>query len=95
MPGESLPEQFGPYRRVRTLGAGAMGAVLEVTHEQTGGRYALKLIQPHVLDAIGLDRFRREAEVMARLDHPNLARIHSAQLTPPQRLHLQRRRGWR
>jgi len=82
-PAENLPAQFGPYRRLRSLGAGAMGAVLEVEHVETRGRYALKLIQPEVLLEIGAARFRREAEIMARLTHPNLARIHAAHLTPP------------
>ena len=80
-----VPERFGPFRRIRELGSGAMGAVLEVEHGHTGGRYALKVILPDALDAEALARFQREARAMARLNHPHVARIHAAQLDPPLR----------
>ncbi|MGE0711722.1 MAG: serine/threonine-protein kinase [Planctomycetota bacterium] len=82
-----MPEQLGPYRKVRELDRGAMGAVYEVEHEATGARYALKTILPVLLeDSAGLgERFRREAELLARLDHPHLVAVHSASMTsrPP------------
>ncbi|MEZ6185601.1 MAG: serine/threonine-protein kinase [Planctomycetota bacterium] len=79
------PARFGPYHRVRELGTGAMGAVLEVQDERTGARYALKVILPDALDADTLARFQREAHAMAQLNHPHVARIRSAQLEPPLR----------
>ncbi|MCA8924804.1 MAG: serine/threonine protein kinase, partial [Planctomycetes bacterium] len=82
-PFDGLPERVGPYRRLRQLGAGGMGAVFEVEHEETGARYALKVILPEALGVEGLARFRQEAEAMARLDHRHLAKIHTARLEPP------------
>jgi hypothetical protein len=76
------PRPFGPYRVVGSLGAGGMGIVLEVRHEETGGRYALKTVltrDPERLPRV-LARFRREAELNARLDHPGVVRIHAAAL---------------
>jgi hypothetical protein len=64
-----------------------MGAVHEVVHEVTGVHYALKTLHSTLLSEIAtedLERFRREAEVMAQLDHPNVGRIHSAHLEGPE-----------
>ena len=79
------PQRFGPYQRIRELGRGAMGAVLEVEHVETRARLALKVILPHVFDPESVKRFQREALALARLNHPNLARIHAAQFEPPLR----------
>ncbi|MGE0711998.1 MAG: protein kinase [Planctomycetota bacterium] len=82
-----FPERFGPFRVLRELAQGGMGAVLEVVHEQSGVRYALKTIKPSRLRGTQraeaeeeLARFRREAELTARLDHPHVVRIHGADL---------------
>jgi serine/threonine protein kinase len=72
---------FGPYRLLRTLGRGGMGAVFEVEHREVGVRYALKTIlaeQGAPGFALQLERFKREAELNARLDHPGILRVHSA-----------------
>ena len=42
---ENMPRQIGPYRFVRLLGKGAMGAVYEVVHEHLGVHRALKLFR--------------------------------------------------
>ena len=80
-PGEAA---FRPWRRLRELGRGNMGAVWEVAHEETGERLALKvlLVSREHVTADDLGRFRREAELAARLDHPHLARVHAWQLEP-------------
>ena len=75
---------FGPYRVVRILAKGGMGAVFEVEHEGVGARYALKTIlgspeSPGFERAC--ERFRREAELSARLDHPHVLAVHSASLS--------------
>lgn len=60
-----------------------MGAVFEVEHRQIGARYALKtvLAAPNTPGfALQHERFRREAELNARLDHPGILRVHSAVL---------------
>jgi serine/threonine-protein kinase len=74
----------GPYRLVRELGAGGMGAVWLA--ERADGLIvrpiALKL--PHVVTprrAELADRMAREREILATLDHPNIARLLDAGLT--------------
>ncbi|NLX26680.1 MAG: SUMF1/EgtB/PvdO family nonheme iron enzyme [Lentisphaerae bacterium] len=67
---------LGQYRVVRQLGRGGMGQVYEVEHTTLGRRYALKLLpQDFVQSAQTLERFKREARVMANLEHPNIIRV--------------------
>lgn len=87
-PSEELiqPARLGPYLFVREIARGGMGAVHEVVDEQTDTHYALKTLLPSLLGGAALEeleRFRREAEVMGRLRHPNVARIHAAVLDGP------------
>ena len=65
----NLGAVLGQYRIVRLLGRGGMGEVYEVEHTVLRRRYALKLLPPAFADAPGaLERFQREARVMATLD---------------------------
>ncbi len=67
---------LGQYRIICLLGRGGMGEVYEVEHQVLRRRYALKLL-PATLDwrGVGLERFQREAQVMANLDHPNILKV--------------------
>jgi len=76
------PQIEGPYRLLRPLGAGGMGAVWEAEYTPTGQRRALKVM--HVQAVEDLARFRREAEALGALDHPHLVRVHEARLEGPQ-----------
>ena len=72
---------FGPYRVVGVLGRGGMGAVFEVEHRELGVRHALKTILASSSSPgfeAQLKRFKLEAELNARLDHPGIQRVHSA-----------------
>ena len=74
---EVLPDKIGPYRFVRLLGKGAMGAVYEVVHENLGVRRALKLFHMEGRSADFLrKRFLAEGKLLARLDHPRLVRVY-------------------
>ena len=79
-----LPSVFGPFRVVRELDRGGMGAALEVRNE-AGQTLVLKTILPGGADEETRQRFAREAELTARLDHPHVVRIHAADLShdPP------------
>ncbi len=76
-------DRLGPYVVVSELGRGGMGAVYRVRHAATGAEYALKVILSALDEndpdaAAELDRFRREAEVLARIDgHPGVVRVYS------------------
>lgn len=73
----------GAYRLVHELARGGMGVVFEAVHVETGARYALKMVTPDLIGSVEseeLARFRREAEAMGRLSHPNVGRVHTAEL---------------
>ena len=74
---ELLPDSLiGAYRVIRTLGAGGMGTVYEVEHNQLGVHYALKTFMlDHGHVELLRERFLAEGRVLARLRHPNLVRV--------------------
>jgi eukaryotic-like serine/threonine-protein kinase len=67
----------GPYRVVRELGRGGMGAVYlaERADGQYEQRVALKIIKRGMDTEHVLARFRAERQILASLDHPNIARL--------------------
>jgi serine/threonine-protein kinase len=68
--------QVGPYRLVRELGHGGMGAVYlaERADDQFRHRVALKLIR-RGMDNHAIRRFMEERQILASLSHPNIARL--------------------
>ncbi|MBK7583570.1 MAG: serine/threonine protein kinase [Myxococcales bacterium] len=61
------------YRLLGRIGQGAMGTVWEAERVKDGHRVALKLLKRELLDeGKALHRFRREARLSARLDHPSV-----------------------
>lgn len=76
MPALVTGSVFGQYKILRELGRGGMGEVYEVEHQVLGRKYAIKFIHGEVLRQPGsLERFRREARVMARLEHPGILQV--------------------
>jgi len=72
--------RVGPYRLEREIGRGGMGVVYEGTRDDAEfeRRVAIKLL-PAALASAALDeRFRFERQVLADLDHPNIARLFDA-----------------
>ena len=67
----------GRYRLVEPpLGRGGMGTVYEAVQEGLGRRVAVKLLDPRLAeDRQQLERFRREAEIVAALGHPNIVQV--------------------
>jgi serine/threonine protein kinase len=70
----------GRYRVNRMLGQGAMGVVLEVERIADGRRLAAKFVSQRA-DQQSLLRFVREAQILARLSHPNLIAIFDVDMT--------------
>ena len=65
-----------PYRTTAALGGGGMGEVVEAEHAALGKRVVVKLLKKKLAgDALMLERFRFEAQVLARLCHPNLVEV--------------------
>jgi serine/threonine-protein kinase len=75
--GEVLPRRLGSYRLLRRVGSGGMGSVyLAVRADgQFQRRVAVKLIKRGMDTEEVLRRFERERQVLAGLDHPNIARL--------------------
>ncbi|WP_394827861.1 protein kinase domain-containing protein [Pendulispora albinea] len=66
----------GKYRVERVLGAGGMGVVVAARHLQLESLVALKLMVPAALDVEGsAERFRREAQAVARLRGEHIAHV--------------------
>jgi hypothetical protein len=70
-------ERIGKYRILGEIGRGTMGVVYEALDPVLERRVALKTISVQVgLDQEALQRFRREAQAAALLNHPNIVTIH-------------------
>jgi hypothetical protein len=69
---------IGRFQIQRMIGAGGMGVVYAATDPQLGRTVALKLIQPTTAGERATERLLREAQAMARLQHPNVVGIHEA-----------------
>ena len=77
-------ERVGPYRIVREIGRGGMGAVYLA--ERADGAFeqtvALKLVKRGMDSESVLRRFQQERQILARLQHPNIARLLGGGLAP-------------
>lgn len=63
------------------LGQGGMGTVYEVVRTTDERRLAAKILRHAVFEKAALGRFVREAQIMARLNHPNLVAISDVDVT--------------
>jgi TolB-like protein len=72
--------KLGTYEIQTPLGAGGMGEVYRATDTKLGRDVALKVLPAEMArDTERLGRFRREAKVLAQLDHPNIVTIYSVE----------------
>jgi eukaryotic-like serine/threonine-protein kinase len=70
-------QQFGHYRVLEKIGAGAMGEVYRARDERLGRDVALKIIRPTSSETPDrLRRFELEARAAAALNHPNILSIY-------------------
>lgn len=70
-------EEIGGYKIVREIGRGGMGVVYEARREgeDFSQTVALKLLQSGMNFDLLARRFRRERQILASLEHPNIARL--------------------
>ena len=74
--------RLGPYEIAGPLGAGGMGEVYRARDCQLNRDVALKVLPGlYALDPDRLARFRREAHILASLNHPNIAAIYGLEDT--------------
>jgi serine/threonine protein kinase len=72
-----IGERIGHLRVISSIGVGGMGAVWHAVDELLDRHVALKVIRPELLSRPGLaERFRSEAIVLARLQHPCIAALY-------------------
>lgn len=80
------PEGYrvGPYQFVRRIGRGGMGAVWLATRfdQEYRKQVAIKMVKRGMDSQEILRRFRTERQVLANLDHPNIARLIDGGSTP-------------
>jgi non-specific serine/threonine protein kinase/serine/threonine-protein kinase len=69
--------RFGPYQVIRKLGQGGMGSVYLAARadEQFQKRVAIKVVQAGIDTEEVLRRFRHERQILATLDHQNIAKL--------------------
>ena len=73
---KTIPQTLGPYRLEWELGRGGMGVVYVGLDTRLQRRVAIKFLPVPVADE-ALELFKKEARLLASLNHPNIATIHS------------------
>src|SRR5262249_30320490 len=73
----SPPASVGHFKITAKLGEGGMGAVYRATDTKLHRDVAIKILPPAFAEDAGrMQRFEREAQVLASLNHPNIAAIY-------------------
>ena len=73
--------RIGPYELLHKLGQGGMGAVYLARRTDVGSQVALKLVRGTLPSDETVRRFLLERRLLARLEHPNIARLLDAGVT--------------
>ncbi len=77
LPAEQIAPHFPQLEIIRCLGRGGMGVVYQARQKTLNRLVALKLLAPErVGDAKFAERFTREAQALAALNHPNIVTIY-------------------
>ncbi len=72
-----MKKQIGKYRLLKELGRGGMGEVYLAKDTEIGEKIALKILPPELTRSPQyVERFRREASAVSRLDHPHIIKVY-------------------
>jgi serine/threonine protein kinase len=82
---DTTPKRLGKYELVERLGHGGMAEVWKALDTQLQRYVAIKVLQPNLRDDPNFaSRFRREAQLIASLHHPNIVQVHDFQIFQPE-----------
>ena len=73
-----MPETIGGYPILDRIGSGGFGTVYRAYSPSIRCAVALKTLEPNVVDAVVIERFRREALLTSEINHPNVIDILDA-----------------
>ena len=75
--------RLGPYEILAPLGQGGMGEVYKARDTRLDRTVAIKVLPPEWADSPDMkQRFDREAQVIASMNHPNICKLHDVRLRP-------------
>jgi eukaryotic-like serine/threonine-protein kinase len=78
------PIQLGHYRLLTSIGHGGMGLVYRARDTRLERDVAIKCLRRELFEAHYIERFKREALLLAKLNHPNIVQIYDFIETPDQ-----------
>ncbi len=82
-PADPVPPQIPGYTRLEVIGRGGMGVVYKARQVSLDRDVALKVLPvPAGLDPLALERMHREAQITAKLSHPNIVTVFDAGVVP-------------
>lgn len=75
---DGTPQQIDRYRILHEIGSGGMATVYAALQPHPRRTVALKVLKTDAANHRSVRRFRREAEILARLRHPSIAQVYDA-----------------
>ena len=73
-----IGKQVGEFLINGVIASGGMGTVFKATQRDPHRLVALKLMRPGLMSPLAQQRFHYEAQILARLQHPNIAQVYGA-----------------